>query len=517
MIVYSDRKIQRNTSAFLASLGSLSGVDLLIAFGQFEAGVVDALSPVEDRYDAPIRALRYAAVSVARAWAGVGRPVLSPIAALDLPETIEIAKPEGYAFYAVYPEMYAEAAQRFLREVQPKRSVVIGIRSIGASLSAVVAATVEAAMGVTLRPRGHPFDRHIRMSPELGRRLQFQRDAHFLVVDEGPGISGSSFAGVARALGELGIPDDRIVLFPSWDADAARLRSCEARERWGRHRRFTVSFEETVLPRLGEVRDMSAGRWRELVYTDPCCYPAVQPQHERRKYLREGSLLKFEGLGGFGVEAKSRASLLAAAGFSPAVRGLSDGFLETVWEEGRPLTPGGLDAAGVRRLADYLVYLRRTFPVDGRVRYDELTKMIETNAGAIPKWDRPLIEDAQLVAMDGRMLPHEWISTGRGLLKTDGVDHHADHFFPGTQDIAWDLAGAIVELAVPREALVSAYLALMPDRTLTRRLPFYLRAYLAYRLGYARMAQEALAGEADGERFRVLGDRYGSLLRQLLF
>ena len=56
----------------------------------------------------------------------------------------------------------------------------------------------------------------------------------------------------------------------------------------------------------------------------------------------------------------------------------------------------------------------------------------------------------------------------------------------------------------------------MPDRTLTRRLPFYMRAYLAYRLGYARCAEQALAGQPDAARFQALAARYSSLLRQLL-
>ncbi len=56
------------------------------------------------------------------------------------------------------------------------------------------------------------------------------------------------------------------------------------------------------------------------------------------------------------------------------------------------------------------------------------------------------------------MLPHEWIRTASGFLKTDAVDHQDDLFFPGCQDIAWDIAGAIVEFGIPREALVSEYL-----------------------------------------------------------
>ena len=132
-----------------------------------------------------------------------------------MPEEIEFVVPAGYAYDALYPEMYVEAARLFLREVQPARSVVIGIRSIGTSLSAVVAATVEAAMSVTLRPHGPPSARFVKLSRDLAERLRWQRDAHFLVVDEGPGSSGSSFAAVVQALAELGFPKPASSSFPA--------------------------------------------------------------------------------------------------------------------------------------------------------------------------------------------------------------------------------------------------------------------------------------------------------------
>jgi hypothetical protein len=501
MIVYADRRVRKKTLDFFAEIRSLSGIDLLVAFGQFESGVLDASSPAEDRYDAPVRALRYAATSTARSVMGVGRPVLGPINALDLPDEIDIAAPAGFAHHALYPEMYAEAARRFLREVHPARSVVIGIRDIGASLSAVVAAAVDAAMSVTLRPRGGPSECRIQLSRELAERLRWQRDAHFLLV--GDNTPAGSFAAIAQTLRDLGVSDDRIVLIPGCPDS--------------RYRCFAAAFEEVVLPQFGAPRDLSAGLWRELFWKDPSQYPAVLPFDERRKYLSDGMLLKFAGLGALGRDKLPRARLLAAAGFTPEVAGFDNGFLCTRWEEGTPLQPGIVSLDLIQRMAAYLTLIDREFHAAGRIPYDELANMVETNAGAkLPKWDRSLIEDASLVAIDGRMLPHEWIRTARGFLKTDAVDHHSDPFSPGCQDIAWDLAGAIVEFGIPRESLVSEYLKLVPDRTLTRRLPYYMRAYLAYRLGYARTAAQSLAGRPDGVRFATLDARYSSLLRQLL-
>ena len=108
------------------------------------------------------------------------------------------------------------------------------------------------------------------------------------------------------------------------------------------------------------------------------------------------------------------------------------------------------------------------------------------------------------VQIDGRMLPQEWI----GSLKTDALDHHDDHFFPGCQDIAWDIAGAAIEFGFDARLLAEKYLQLVPDPTLKQRLPFYRTAYLAYRIGYADMAAESLRDTADGRRFRNLRNRY---------
>ena len=88
------------------------------------------------------------------------------------------------------------------------------------------------------------------------------------------------------------------------------------------------------------------------------------------------------------------------------------------------------------------------------------------------------------------MLPQEWLQTGSGYVKTDAVDHHDDHFFPGCQDIAWDIAGAAVEWGFPVEALADRYLRLQADPSLRSRLGFYITAYKAYRLGYCTMATE---------------------------
>jgi hypothetical protein len=113
--------------------------------------------------------------------------------------------------------------------------------------------------------------------------------------------------------------------------------------------------------------------------------------------------------------------------------------------------------------------------------------------------------DEERVAVDGRMLPHEWIATGDELVKVDALDHHADDFWPGCRDIAWDVAGTIVEFALDSpaaEALMNRYRQLSGDSAISERLPFYKAGYLAYRLGYVTLAAETLGATPDGDAFR---------------
>ena len=82
------------------------------------------------------------------------------------------------------------------------------------------------------------------------------------------------------------------MLFPSHDPDPARLVSVRARDKWRRYKCYVEPFRaERFVP--AEARDISGGLWRKLMYRSELEYPAVQPQHERRKYLAEERLWKF--------------------------------------------------------------------------------------------------------------------------------------------------------------------------------------------------------------------------------
>ena len=500
MIVYREQKRQvRMADALRRIAGAADPVERLIETGEVAAGVADALSPEFDSDLPPLHALP------------------------GLPETVTISVPEGFAYYALYPEMYRLAARAFQRERRPGHVAVIGIRSIGATLGTVVADELAAAgcevHRWTVRPRGHPFERRLAIAPDLDARWRALCGDDFAVVDEGPGMSGSSFAAVAEHLSGLGIPDERIALFPSWQADAAAFVSETARRRWPRHRKYVVPFEDLHL--FDGARDLSGGEWRAAVYDCEADYPPAQPRHERRKYLRGAVLWRFAGLGRYGRETLERARSLAEAGFAPTVEGLDCGFLGTRWIAGRPVARREPDPVLLETMARYLAFLHREFP---RPRASAgLEEMIRVNVeeGLGAAWAAQLGDleepDGPACAVDNRMFPHEWLATAAGYVKTDATDHHDDHFYPGPRDIAWDLAAAIVEFAwtsAQAECLIARYAALSGDREIRRRRPFYRLAWLAFRLGYADMAAAALGAAPDAARFRERRAWYAALLRE---
>ncbi|HKO15341.1 MAG TPA: hypothetical protein VJU87_03825 [Gemmatimonadaceae bacterium] len=537
-------------------------VGMLLDAGELECALTDAECAAADRETTLTRALRRLSIAVAsgmvRSWRE-DRPPPDDLARILeawsaarvlVPQArLQARVPEGFAYYGLYPETYISAAEQLAREA-PARVTVLGIRSIGTTLSAVVAAML-AACGiavdaVTVRPRGHPFDRELALAPALRQRLRAAAaaPAHwFAIVDEGPGLSGSSFASVAEVLRASGAPDRRIVLFPSWAPDPAVLRSTRGQDSWRRHPRLAGDFDALWVrdSRLAAPfgvaigADLSGGAWRGCVCRERP-QPAVQPQHERRKFLcgRAGAphqfLLKFEGLGRLGRPRLARARALADAGFAPRPVGFANGFLATEWLEGVPLDARDASPAFVQHVARYISWLHRHARATADVSPDALLDMMRCNvreglgdalAGCVEAVApiAAVVARVPAVAVDGRMLPHEWLRTHTGFVKTDGLSHHDDHFLPGAQDAAWDLAGAAIELSLSPEAerrLVGGYAAATGDHAVAGRLPFWRVAYLAFRLGYTTTAAAALGSATDASRMAQLAAGYRARLAREL-
>jgi hypothetical protein len=104
---------------------------------------------------------------------------------------------------------------------------------------------------------------------------------------------------------------------------------------------------------------------------------------------------------------------------------------------------------------------------------------------------------------DGRMQPHEWFCTYEGRwLKLDAATHGDNHFYPGPCDIAWDLAGAIVEWQLDpsaREQFLSHYAQVSGDDA-SSRIDAYELAYATFRFAWSGMAAGSMRGTEDEAR-----------------
>jgi hypothetical protein len=503
------------------------------------------------------------AAEVRRSWSagfptGPADPTLrhrlDTLAGMPLPAEIRCRLAEGFAFYALYPESYLEAAAA-LAQTRPVK--VIGLRSIGLPLAAVVAEACRADGLVSVRPVGHPFQRTLALHPGLTAELLGDRSATYLIVDEGPGLSGSSFGAAADHLEAQGIDRNRIRFFPSHGGEPGPQASAAHRERWRRAARHWVDFDTLALrPRQpwhglaawvedlvggpGRLEDLFAGSWRTGQGRPPTDWPASYRQQERRKFsLDTGGgrfLVKFAGLGRHGRDKLARARALHEAGFGPEPVGYRRGFLVERWiGDARPLDP---EACGrpalLQRLAAYLGFRARRFPAsaDSGASLATLTEMLRENAsealgkdagrafGRFAQAAGQLEHRIRRVETDNRLHRWEWLVARDGtLLKTDALDHCAGHDLVGCQDIAWDVAGAAIEFELDPDELAElqtrvgqeAGRPVDPDL-----LRFLTPCYAAFQLGSWSMARASDGDPDEAVRLDREVSRYARHLRRFL-
>ncbi len=443
----------------------------------------------------------------------------------DVPLTLKV--PEGFAFYGLYPEAYAVAADRWRVDHPGARVAVIGIRSIGTTLSAVVLAALRAqrarAYRLTLRPTGHPFAREATLSP---------LDADWaLIVDEGPGLSGSSMAAAAQAAHDAGIPRDRIAFLPGHAGDPGGMAS-DAVRRWWRETPRVVTpaealrwegrtLEETLSRHAGDavaIEELTGGRWRDLAYASPNEWPPVALPFERRKLLvtrSDGSrvLYKFVGL----------SEPLSPLGERGRGEGSISGFAPAPWIEGQPLTAA--DAT-----PDLLTYIGRHIaavsgsplsPPEAIAAQERLTHLLLHNAeeaGLNPL--SPLVErgwgegSETKTAGDYRLAPHEWRRLPDGTIqKTNRRPATGDHTAVGTQPVAWDVAGAMIEWNLDETSAKPLLDELeregIPTEEPERR--FYRAAYAAFMMGLCAHCAP-LSPEPERQRLEAARNRYREAL-----
>lgn len=538
MLVYADRERTiapaeqfAAIAASLAEEGREALMDAFVRAAELAQGLIDAEFNGRDDWKPTHRASLALLLDVARR---LHRPCSAafenPFAGLDLPATTQVRTAEGFAYYAVYPEAFLAAGERI------KAKSVIGLRSIGAGLGALVAAACGADRLFSLRPVGEPFRRRVEIAQDLEEALLADAEGDFAVVDEGPGQSGSSFAAVAQWLIGHGVAAQRIVFVSSHGGDPGPAADPAIRAVWGAVARASVDFDALFLgpeareplaswfedltgPAVAPLRDISGGAWRE---GRPDAPPANAMQERRKFWLhaRAGCfLLKFAGLGPNARNKLDRARALYAAGFAGEPLALRRGVLLERWLDGAPAAP--LDGQDVARIGAYLGFRTERFSTPGAgASLAELAAMAEQNIGEALGQDAAraalapfaaarlaaLQSEVRPVLVDGRLHAWEWLRVDGHLLKTDALDHGDGHDLVGAQDIAWDVAGAAVEFDLDAggvQRLVSA----MPAHTRpSAQLVALMRVcYLGFQLGLWSFAAP------QDERVAALLARYRAL------
>jgi hypothetical protein len=470
---------------------------------------------------------------------------------LDNLTQVRLKRAEGYAFYSLYPESYLEAA---LRSRLGKDTVVIGLRSIGAGLAALVAAAIGADRIFTLRPVGQPFERRLAIGPALSQTILADPEAAFAVVDEGPGLSGSSFGCVCDWLVASGVDPRRIHFFPSHVGDLGPKASEAHRSLWRSVTRHVVSADEAVLARrkapaladwaaavvgkrVDDWQEISGGAWRAHHYSSSTFWPPVHAGMERRKFLMRAEdricLGKFVGLDVLASRRLGSAAALAEGGFVPPQLGVTYGFAFEEWVRASPADVASIDNVDlIDRVARYLIFRAGELaPSHGGATFADLCAMAVINTGEAFGSDagdrmRKRLGNIGRIARssrpfdtDNRMHRWEWLVTPSGrLLKADAIDHNAAHDLVGCQDIAWDIAGATVEFGLSdkdRIRLVEHVTAQVDVDLGDEKLRSFEYCYVAFQIGLWSFAS---AAASDEERHRIAAAvrRYRGRLQMLL-
>lgn len=445
---------------------------------------------------------------------------------IETPNAIRISPPEGFTYYAMHPIDFASVVKQIPDE--PKACAVVGIRSIGTTLSAMTTAALRAdgraASRITVRPTGHPYARNTQFTDDQTRwiRQQISLPVQFLIVDEGPGRSGSTFLSVAEALRRAGVDAGRITIIGSRQFDPEGLCAENAAERW-RTFRF-ISTMPSVSSRFSNCLYLGGGYWRMHVCDREQDWPESWTQMERLKFLSPDrrEFFKFEGMGPIGSEVRERAFVLAAAGFSPAVSDAGDGFLSYAASTGNHLRKEDTSTSLLEFVARYCAFRSAEFSCT-QSSSSELEQMLSFNVqqefGRELELEPGLLSGARSVRVDGRMQPHEWVSVGDDkFFKTDAISHGDNHFFPGPCDIAWDLAGAVVEWELGSAALefLLAKFGQYSGMDVSPQLPSYILAYCVFRLGFCKMARSTVPGSNEEYRLDLAYRRYRNQAEGLL-
>jgi hypothetical protein len=519
------RELQKSLEKVLQGPANEQEVlETLIRAGALESALADAAAAGSEKLSAVTDCLSAALFT---SDTDSLRRAASALEHLIIPDTIPTSPPEGFSYYAVHPLDFVAAAEDL--PLSSSSVAVIGIRNIGATLSALVAATLRArgrnACRMTIRPHGHPYQRVTTFNDQqcswIGDHLH--RGADFVVVDEGPGRSGSTFLSVGEALLSAGVPLHRITFLGTRDVAPAQLCARDGARRWKRFR-FRAA-RQTRLTRFAECTYIGGGEWRNIFLSPKTRWPECWPQMERLKFLSSDGrqMFKFEGMGRIGAAVRQRSLQLAQSGFAPQIQHAEDGFSCYSIVPGRPMPPEKISENTLEHIARYCAFRFSEFPAEGS-SCSPLADMLESNLARefgieLSRDTGLMFNSARPILVDGRMQPHEWIQmTHARLLKTDGASHGDDHFFPGPTDITWDLAGVALEWDFPPDA-TSFLLARFHNLTGKDPLPCFSAfslAYAVFRLAWCKMALTTVAARDEEIRLQKSYLKYSAWIQHEL-
>ncbi len=484
---------------------SQSVLDSLIEAGELEAALCDAAAP------AAVAAAGLTDALADAVFTGNKNSNLAELVTrIEAPARISVSAPEGFTYYALHPLDFSKIADRVPAE--PRACAIVGIRSIGTTLSAMTAAGLRAkghsVSRISVRPTGHPYARTLQFSPEHVCWISEQksRAAQFLIVDEGPGRSGSTFLSVAEALLDAGVARNAITILGSRQVDPQSLCAEDAATRW-RAFRF-LATKPSVNTRFEQCHYIGGGEWRKWFSGSDESWPESWTQMERLKFLSADrrTFFKFEGMGPIGAEVRERAFALAEAEFSPSVSDAGDGFLAYSNLRTGHLRRPDLTASVLEHIARYCAFRVSQFPSE-QSDPGELRRMVEFNVqqefGSKLSVDSEALVSEHPVMVDGRMQPYEWIApTDSQFLKCDAISHGDNHFFPGPCDIAWDVAGTVIEWQLSSDAtsFLVDRLRQLSGIDVSRRLRIFTLAYAVFRLGFCKMARSTVHGSPEEGR-----------------
>jgi hypothetical protein len=445
MIVYGDPSVEATVAEALSALAGLQGDDRLVAEGMLEQALADG--GFENAEEIPADVL------------------------------LRFKTPEGFAFYGLTPEQYRRAARRWMSKNRARGDViVIGIRSIGTTLSRVVTEELLAggvsARRCTVRTEGDPFCRSVRLPEWIHAKA-----AAYLVVDEGPGMSGSSFLSVSAELRKRGVGRERIHFFPSHDGLPGKAATAQVLAEW---KQFARWIEPALAPPLNP-----ALNWQFIGPSAPAPFDCSgrAEYFARRNAERSCGVPVVERNGWWLAFAKvaGEPARVDAATLARHIEATADAPL-----------PIKDELETERRLREMLVV-----NVEKHFRDAALT-------GALRRWlDGLIIEHGRASSADGHLEPENWSKDASGRLwKLQTTGSGLSHFVAYRLPVWWDVAQAMLEWDFDDEMLRELKAAGLECDP--RTLAFFKMANAAFELGKSVMFSKGDIVRRQERLWRVL-------------